>query len=967
MKKLKLLLLCAIVIPQALIAQNVGIGTLTPVARLHVTDSSVLFSAVGNVPATIGLPPIQGTGRRMMWYSDKAAFRAGYVSGPNWDKDSIGKYSFAVGFTTKALGEYSVAIGLNTNASGQASFAAGLETKASNLSSTALGTATKSSGWASFANGNVSTASGDYSFASGNFSVASGTSSLSIGSNDTASGNSAIALGTNSKANGLESVAIGNGSAAVGSNAIALGYYNIANADYSLALGFRTRAKGRYSTTSGEGTHANAWGAFSTGLYNDSSDTPSPFIKNETDRIFQLGNGDNNSNRSNAITILRNGNTGLGVMNPTEKFEVNGKIKTINLQVTNGAANGYLLSSDVSGNAGWIPPIANYWSANGNHIFNNNTGNVGIGTNAPQAKLHVADSNVVFTGSLTLPPSPVNPPISGAGTRMMWYPDKAAFRVGYVDGSRWDKDSIGLYSFAAGFDTKASSYYSTALGNKTTASNFYSTALGFNTTASGLASTAMGGNSVASGIAATAFGNLTIASGEKSTSMGQNSVASGLYSLATGYGTTASGESSSSFGSDNLAIGVSSTAFGFGNRSRGNFSSSFGNSLISKGRNCFTIGNLNDTSDIPDPAFPNLGDRIFQIGNSIDGVTRSNAMTVLRDGRVGIGTTTPGDKLSILSADNINTTNIGAFYANNLTQGIGIGLDEIRKTGTIANSNLHINAKGTGNLILQNSATGNVGIGNSTPGFPLNFALTLGDKISLFGNTGSTYGFGVQSNLLQIHTSAVGEDVAFGYGSSASFTETMRIQGNGKVGIGITTPNAPLAFTNTTGPKISLYEGSANSQYGFAVQSGQLQLYTDAVAAKISFGYYTSGLYTERMYLTNSTGILTVAGTNYPSDARYKKQITRLQNPLEKIMAINGVEYLMRTDEFPLKHFDDKLQVGLIAQEVEKILPQVVQTGEDGYKAIDYAKIVPLLVEGIKEQQKQIDELRRIVENLRKQ
>ena len=84
-------------------------------------------------------------------------------------------------------------------------------------------------------------------------------------------------------------------------------------------------------------------------------------------------------------------------------------------------------------------------------------------------------------------------------------------------------------------------------------------------------------------------------------------------------------------------------------------------------------------------------------------------------------------------------------------------------------------------------------------------------------------------------------------------------------------------------------------------------------------------------------------------------------------MAINGVEYYMRTDEFPSKHFDTRLQVGLIAQEVEKVLPQVVQTGMDGYKAIDYAKVVPLLVEGIKEQQNQIDELRKLVEKLVKQ
>ena len=90
-------------------------------------------------------------------------------------------------------------------------------------------------------------------------------------------------------------------------------------------------------------------------------------------------------------------------------------------------------------------------------------------------------------------------------------------------------------------------------------------------------------------------------------------------------------------------------------------------------------------------------------------------MVIKRNGNVGIGTTSPGEKLTILSADNNSVTNIGAFYPANLTQGIGIGWDEIRKIGTNPNSNLYINAKGSGDLILENSATGNVGIGSATP------------------------------------------------------------------------------------------------------------------------------------------------------------------------------------------------------------------------------------------------------------
>jgi len=82
--------------------------------------------------------------------------------------------------------------------------------------------------------------------------------------------------------------------------------------------------------------------------------------------------------------------------------------------------------------------------------------NVGIGTTTPVARLHVADSNVVFMGPLTIPASTTfNPPVQGAGARMMWYPQKAAFRVGIVEGAHWDKDSMGRYSFAVGFNTIA--------------------------------------------------------------------------------------------------------------------------------------------------------------------------------------------------------------------------------------------------------------------------------------------------------------------------------------------------------------------------------------------------------------------------------------------------------------------------------------------------------------------------------
>ena len=95
-------------------------------------------------------------------------------------------------------------------------------------------------------------------------------------------------------------------------------------------------------------------------------------------------------------------------------------------------------------------------------------GKVGVNTTTPAAMLHVKDSSVVFTG--IYPAMPTNPPpVSGAGTRMMWYADKRAFRAGMVTGTHWNKDSIGLYSLAIGNNVKARGASSTALGNSSIA------------------------------------------------------------------------------------------------------------------------------------------------------------------------------------------------------------------------------------------------------------------------------------------------------------------------------------------------------------------------------------------------------------------------------------------------------------------------------------------------------------------
>ncbi len=229
-----------------------------------------------------------------------------------------------------------------------------------------------------------------------------------------------------------------------------------------------------------------------------------------------------------------------------------------------------------------------------------------------------------------------------------------------------------------------------------------------------------------------------------------------------------------------------------------------------------------------------------------------------------------------------------------------------------------------------------LGIGNLTPQFPLSLNGNLGDKISLWTDgTPTHYGMGIQSGLFQIFSKTFFDDIAFGYGNSSSFTEAMRVKGNGNVGIGnnpffklditgrmrirtgadgeagiwlnnaantsiqsfiglendtyaglygaagagwgfgmntlngnvkmmglvgigTTTPNAPLSFAASLGKKITLYPG-VTGDVGMAVQGNLLQIYADNPSADIALGYDQAGVFTER-FRVKANGALMING-----------------------------------------------------------------------------------------------------------
>ena len=396
------------------------------------------------------------------------------------------------------------------------------------------------------ASGNFSTVIG------GNGNRAAGLNSIAGGVNSAAYGDNSIAFGNTNLANGVSSVALGIDGTATGNSAVAIGNNNTASGAYSTALGRHNSAKAAYET--------------SIGVFGTTATPSSGTAWIAADKLFNIGNGTTDLLRSDAFTILKNGNTGLGDSSPTEKLVVqNGNISIDNNNNTAGTIK--FLEPSTSGanfttfKAGIQTANLNYTlptvAPTANQVLSSSAAGVLSWSTAAGGALQFFDESRIITAPNAtvpvhqfIPLSATNANIDialtpkGTGAIVADIPNNSA-----TGGNKRGASAVDLQIDRLTGSQVASEDYSVIIG-------------GVNNTASGYNSTVLGGNgNIASGALSLAGGFNSKAQGFYSIAMGDTALAVEEHCIAIGSGTNAGSYYETAMGSYNTIVAGSATAW----------------------------------------------------------------------------------------------------------------------------------------------------------------------------------------------------------------------------------------------------------------------------------------------------------------------------------------------------------------------------------------------------------------------
>jgi len=350
---------------------------------------------------------------------------------------------------------------------------------------------------------------------------------------------------------------------------------------------------------------------------------------------------------------------------------------------------------------------------------------------------------------------------------------------------------------------------------------------------------------------------------------------------------------------------------------------------------------INDPGEGIDFAGGTAGTIVMEVTD--DATDNQLAITGPSNLEVGIGTTTPAYELDVVgdirARTNMYVGTGGGYFYNDAGSRVRINQDFYTNN---ANTYLYGN---------------NTYLGNSN-----------GDVIRLRDNqfiwTGGAGGIINTNGRVGIGTAAPATDLHIykgGLGANTGVTDMLRIEVN-RSDHGATPSGPSILFkdqdTNNGTNEARIKMSTVNdTDYGD----------NDEAASNLIFATTNGGTASDKMIITGRgnigigllnpsyklhvNGAIRTLAINETSDVRMKKDISNLSNSLGKVMKMRGVSYNWRTDEFPETDFENGLQYGMIAQELEKIIPELVETDSEGWKSIEYSHLVPLLIEAIKEQQ----------------
>lgn len=306
-------------------------------------------------------------------------------------------------------------------------------------------------------------------------------------------------------------------------------------------------------------------------------------------------------------------------------------------------------------------------------------------------------------------------------------------------------------------------------------------------------------------------------------------------------------------------------------------------------------------------------------------------------------------------------------------------------------------------LFLGGKVTAQTGIGTTSPASKLHVK-SNGSILRLEGSdhaymewypqgTVTRFGWFGYPSANSVDLTISNQSATGAFSINTNSLERFRINSSGLVGIGTSTPSSTLTVGNATGsvngeitinPAAIANEGgqitlkkSVNGstadwmidQYGTNTSNARFRIFNSLGESNgiaiLENGNMGIGNIAPSVRLQVAGDIIanSIAGS---SDARFKTNIIPIENPLQKVMQLRGVTFDWKTKEFPSRTFSEKRSLGFIAQEVEKVIPEVVQTenSTEGFKSVQYDKVVALLVEAIKEQQQQIEQLQQKVKAL---